>query len=73
MAKPRVDVKNGRDRWVSEAHFVLAAIGSCIGLGNIWRFPFLTFKHGGLNFMIAYVVSIFTVGLPMLVLELTLG
>lgn len=71
MARP--DVKNGRDRWASEAHFVIATIGYSIGLGNIWRFPYLTFKHGGFAFMVAYVGALFTVGIPMTILELTLG
>lgn len=65
--------KNFRPRWPNRALFLLTAIGSSIGLGNIWKFPYLTFKHGGTVFVIAYVVALIVVGLPMLILELTLG
>jgi SNF family Na+-dependent transporter len=44
-----------------------------IGLGNIWKFPYLTFKHGGVTFILAYAIALFVVGIPMLILELTLG
>ena len=65
--------KNFRPRWPNRAIFLLTAIGSSIGLGNIWKFPYLTFKHGGTVFVIAYVIALIVVGLPMLILELTLG
>jgi solute carrier family 6 amino acid/orphan transporter-like 15/16/17/18/20 len=48
-------------------------VGCSIGLGNIWKFPFLTFKHGGVKFIIAYLIAMFVVGIPMLLLEVTLG
>mmetsp|Transcript_1210 Transcript_1210/g.1367 ORF Transcript_1210/g.1367 Transcript_1210/m.1367 type:complete len:270 (+) Transcript_1210:34-843(+) len=67
------DVKNGRDRWLNRFVFILGAAGSCIGLGNIWKFPYLSFKHGGINFMVAYLIALFAIGIPMLILELTLG
>ena len=67
------DVANGRDRWLNRPVFVLASLGAAIGFGNIWKFPFLTWKHGGIMFILAYVVCIFIVGIPMLVLEITLG
>ena len=71
MAKD--DVDNGRDRWLNRLVFILAASGSCIGLGNIWKFPYLTFKHGGITFILAYLIALFAIGVPMLILELTLG
>lgn len=72
---PRDDIKNtnGRDRWWGRPHFVLATVGCSIGLGNIWKFPYLTFKHGGVTFILAYLWALFIVGIPMLLLELTLG
>ena len=53
--------------------FILATSGSCIGLGNIWKFPYLTFKHGGIPFIISYLIALVAIGIPMLILELTLG
>jgi SNF family Na+-dependent transporter len=53
--------------------FIQAAVGAAIGLGNIWKFPYLTFKHGGWQFIVAYLFALFVVGFPMLILELTLG
>jgi SNF family Na+-dependent transporter len=67
------DVVNGRDRWLNRFVFILAASGSCIGLGNIWKFPYLCFKHGGVTFIIAYLIALVAIGIPMLILELTLG
>ena len=65
--------KNFRPRWPNRALFLLSAIGSSLGLGNIWKFPYLTFKHGGTVFVVAYVVALIIAGFPMLILELTLG
>lgn len=53
--------------------FVLAAIGSAIGLGNFWRFPYLCYKWGGGLFFVPYLGSLFTLGLPMMILEFGLG
>lgn len=53
--------------------FVIAAIGSAIGLGNFWRFPYLCFKHGGGLFFVPYLICLFLLGLPMLMLEFSLG
>ena len=71
----RDDIKNtnGRDRWWGRPNFILATVGCSIGLGNIWKFPYLTFKHGGVTFILAYLWALFIVGIPMLLLELTLG
>ncbi len=57
------------NRWV----FILAAVGSAAGLGNIWRFPFLAFEHGGAAFVLALIVATIIVGLPLLTLETGLG
>lgn len=64
---------NGRDRWSSRTAFILAAIGSAIGLGNFWRFPYLLYKHGGGVFLIPYIMALFVVGIPLLQLEITIG
>eukprot|EP00121_Abeoforma_whisleri_P011876 Awhi_evm1s10958 len=62
-----------RERWGSRLSFILAAIGSAIGLGNFWRFPFLVYKWGGGSFFIPYFISLIVLGIPMLILELSIG
>jgi len=59
--------------WASNTTFILAAIGSAIGLGNLWRFPYLCFKHGGALFFIPYLLCLFFLGIPMIMLEFSLG
>uniref|UniRef100_A0A6S8CBL3 Transporter n=1 Tax=Aplanochytrium stocchinoi TaxID=215587 RepID=A0A6S8CBL3_9STRA len=63
----------GRDRWSSRTTFILGAVGSAVGLGNLWRFPFLTYKFGGGTFLVPYICAFFVFGVPLLFLELTLG
>jgi len=53
--------------------FVLAASGSAIGLGNVWKFPYITGQNGGGAFVLIYLVCIFAVGLPIMLAEFTLG
>eukprot|EP00755_Sulcionema_specki_P023752 Sspe_Gene.79663::Locus_49995_Transcript_1_1_Confidence_1.000_Length_1255::g.79663::m.79663 len=67
------DQTHKRDRWSSKTTFILAAIGSAIGLGNFWRFPYLVYKHGGGPFLIPYWLSLFAIGIPMLMLEMGQG
>jgi len=62
-----------RGQWGSRIGFVLAAIGSAVGLGNIWRFPYLTYKNGGGAFLIPYLIAVLTVGIPLIMLEVSLG
>jgi NSS family neurotransmitter:Na+ symporter len=53
--------------------FILAAIGSAVGLGNIWRFPYVAYENGGGAFVIPYLVALLTAGLPFLLLDYGLG
>lgn len=59
--------------WNSKTGFLLAALGSAIGLGNIWRFPYMAYRNGGGAFLIPYIVALFVVGIPLLMLEFGLG
>jgi len=62
-----------RGRFTSRLGFILAAAGSAIGLGNIWKFPYLAGEHGGAVFLIIYLGFIFTIGLSVMLAELAIG
>ncbi|WP_059173583.1 sodium-dependent transporter [Bacillus sp. FJAT-27445] len=62
-----------RPQWGTRAGFVLAAIGSAVGLGNIWRFPAVAYENGGGAFFLPYLFALLTAGIPLLILEFTLG
>ncbi|WP_208543149.1 sodium-dependent transporter [Marilutibacter alkalisoli] len=59
--------------WSSRLMFILAAAGSAVGLGNIWRFPYLTSDNGGGAFVLVYLACIVLVGLPILIAEVLIG
>ncbi len=59
--------------WSSRLMFILAAAGSAVGLGNIWRFPYVAGENGGGTFVIAYLACIFLIGVPILIAEIALG
>lgn len=67
------DGSQGRDRFGGRIAFYLAAIGSAVGFGNVWRFPALAKDYGGGAFFIPYILALFVVGLPVLTLEVALG
>ena len=62
-----------RDHWSSNAGLVLAATGSAIGLGNLWKFPFITWENNGGAFVLVYLICIAAVGLPIMMAELLIG
>ena len=62
-----------RNQWNSKLGFILAAIGSAVGLGNLWRFPYIAATNGGGAFIFPYLFAIMTAGIPILILEYTLG
>ena len=59
--------------WSSRLMFILAAAGSAVGLGNIWRFPYVAGENGGGAFVLVYLVCIFLIGIPILMSEVLLG
>jgi len=62
-----------REQWSSHYGFILAAIGSAIGLGNIWRFPGVAYNNGGGAFLVPYIVALLVAGIPILLLDYALG
>ncbi|MCE2982629.1 MAG: sodium-dependent transporter [Parachlamydia sp.] len=62
-----------RESWRNRAGFALAAMGSAIGLASIVRFPYLVADHGGAAFIAVYLLSLFVIGIPILISEITLG
>ena len=73
MDKPQAHNGAARSVWTSKAAFVLAAAASAVGLGNLWRFPYLAAKYGGGTFLIVYVILLFTFGVSLLLLETAFG
>jgi NSS family neurotransmitter:Na+ symporter len=64
---------SGRGSWGSRAGFVLAAAGSAVGLGNLWKFPYLTWENNGGAFVIVYLIAVFLIGLPLMMSEILVG
>ena len=64
---------SARERWPSRWGFVFAAIGSAIGLGNVWRFPYLAYKYGGGAFLVPWLISLLAVGIPWFIAEIGMG
>jgi NSS family neurotransmitter:Na+ symporter len=62
-----------REQWSSRTTFVLAAVGSAVGLGNLWRFPYIVYDSGGAVFLIPWLIALVTAGFPLLVLEMAVG
>ncbi|WP_265521490.1 sodium-dependent transporter [Oerskovia flava] len=62
-----------REQWTGQVGFILAAIGSAVGLGNIWRFPGVAYENGGGAFLIPYFVALLTAGIPILFLDYAIG
>ncbi|GAA6090166.1 sodium- and chloride-dependent GABA transporter 2-like isoform X1 [Tachysurus ichikawai] len=62
-----------RGQWSSKVEFLLAVAGQIVGLGNVWRFPYMCYKNGGGVFLIPYLVFLFACGIPLFLLEISLG
>lgn len=62
-----------REQWATRTGFLLAAIGSAVGLGNIWRFPAIAYENGGGAFLLPYLIALLTAGIPLLIMEYSIG
>ncbi|MDK7281038.1 MULTISPECIES: sodium-dependent transporter [Haemophilus] len=67
QSAPKRETFSGRNA------FIMAAIGSAVGLGNIWRFPYTTYENGGGAFIIPYLIALLTAGIPLLFLDYAIG
>ena len=68
-----MQASQSRGQWSSGLGFVLAAAGSAVGLGNIWRFPYTAGESGGGAFVLVYLICVIGLGLPVMLLEISLG
>lgn len=66
-------IDKNKDQFSSSSGFILAAIGSSVGLGNMWKFPYVTGQNGGGAFFLLFIFCLVLVGLPVLLGELTVG
>lgn len=66
-------MKGKRENWGSSFGFILAAAGSAVGLGNIWKFPYIAGENGGAAFIVVYLISILLIGIPIFISELIIG
>merc|ERR1712212_762132 len=62
-----------RDSWGNHCEFFVTSLGLAVGLGNIWRFPYVCYQNGGGTFLLPYVIMLFLVAIPALFMELALG
>ncbi|GAA0362141.1 sodium-dependent transporter [Bacillus horti] len=73
MSQTGLQGSKEREQWKSRVGFMLAALGSAVGLGNIWRFAYVTGENGGAAFLIIYLVCVTLIGLPIVLAEFAIG
>ncbi|WP_438348643.1 sodium-dependent transporter [Paenibacillus sp. FA6] len=73
MQVNKLSHSSGKEERFSSSGFIFAAIGSAVGLGNMWKFPYITGQYGGAAFFLLFVVCLVIVGLPVLLAELAIG
>ena len=69
----RLDMDKQRSQWGSRLGFILAAAGSAVGLGNIWKFPGRAYEGGGGAFLLIYLLVVIFLGAPLMITELSIG
>ncbi|KAM3833737.1 sodium-dependent neutral amino acid transporter B(0)AT2 [Vipera latastei] len=67
------DVEDERPAWNSKLQYILAQVGFSVGLGNVWRFPYLCQKNGGGAYLVPYLILLLIIGIPLFFLELSVG
>ncbi|XP_037120686.1 sodium-dependent neutral amino acid transporter B(0)AT1-like [Syngnathus acus] len=73
LEKMEMDQAGDRPKWDNKAQYLLTCVGFCVGLGNVWRFPYLCQSHGGGAFMIPFLLLVVLEGIPLLHLEFAIG
>lgn len=68
-----MEQQSNRDEWRSRRGFIFATIGAAVGLGNLWRFPFMAYENGGGAFLIPYLFAMLTAGVPLMIMEFGMG
>ena len=73
MAKPKENTLQERGQFTSSLGFILAAAGSAVGLGNLWKFPYIAGSNGGGVFLLFYIIFVCLLGIPILLTEMAIG
>ncbi|XP_061520450.1 sodium-dependent neutral amino acid transporter B(0)AT1-like [Phycodurus eques] len=73
LEKLELEEAGDRPKWDNKAQYLLTCVGFCVGLGNVWRFPYLCQSHGGGAFMIPFLILVVLEGIPLLHLEFAIG
>ncbi|XP_016944259.2 sodium- and chloride-dependent glycine transporter 1 isoform X1 [Drosophila suzukii] len=69
----RIERDENRGQWKSKTEFILSLLGYAIGIGNVWRFPYLCYRSGGAAFLIPYMLMVILAGIPLFYMELLIG